>query len=292
MGRYNEAARKSREAAKNFSEQKNLIDNLADEENNLIDHFEPRSSGWATAGKVLCIAGVLLAIGTAAVTIYDTYKYYHVDYAPIPRKLVHESSDDKGRMVYTIYDCVLCNRAKQGFANDTFGDYGDMNGDVGKQWLALYTTKDIAAGDPITTDIISQKGSNKIPLDKTTGIKLFGNTDTVNIVSEDYGYNDSLGGLYIFCGTDNGTAAAAEKPAEAAKTETAPATESKSETESKTEDTTVSEGTVNEAKATNTEAPQKTGSVVGSGTMVMSCGLSAAVGALICFLLTRKKRAA
>ncbi len=41
-----------------------------------------------------------------------------------------------------------------------------MNGDVGKEWLALYTTKDKAAGEAITTDIIAQKGNSQMPLDK------------------------------------------------------------------------------------------------------------------------------
>ena len=98
--------------------------------------------GWRVAGTILCIAGALMAIGTAVVTIYDTYQYYHQKYSPIPRRIVHESTDEKGRSIYTIFNCALCNRADQGFKNDKLGDYGDMNGDVGKQWLSLYTTKE------------------------------------------------------------------------------------------------------------------------------------------------------
>ena len=164
--------------------------------------FGVRSQALKTAGVVLCIAGALIAVGTAAVAVYDLYKYYHKDYAPIPDKIVHESTDGQGRFVYTLYNCTPCNRKAQGFASDVLGDNGDMNGDVGLQWLALYTTKDKAAGAAITADIIAQKGSNQFSLDKPTGIRLFGKNDIVNIVSTEYCYNDKLGGLYIVSGNE------------------------------------------------------------------------------------------
>ena len=64
------------------------------------------------------------------------------------------------------------------------------------------STKLHVKGDPITADIVAQKGSNSMPVDKGTGIRMFGKTDMVNIVSEEYCYNDKLGGLYIFSGTE------------------------------------------------------------------------------------------
>ena len=52
---------------------------------------------WKIAGAVICIAGLLISIGTAVVTVYDYYKYYHQEYTPIPDKIVHESTDSKRR---------------------------------------------------------------------------------------------------------------------------------------------------------------------------------------------------
>ena len=227
-----------------------------------------KNKGLVIAGNILCVAGILLAVSSAAYTVYEVYEYYHQDYNPIPRIIVNESSDEMGRATYTYYECTLCNRAAQGFANDTLGSYGDMNGDVGKRWLALYTTKDKAAGDAITADIIAQKGKNEMPLDKNTGIKLFGRTDTVNLVSEEYGYNDTIGGLYIFCGTESSSAA----------------------DEGKTAETTDTQDTASKANADNAQTPQNTGSVVGTGIMAISCVSSAAVGALVCWIVLRKKR--
>ena len=235
----------------------------------LAEKLAGKSKTWSTVGKVLCIAGAIIAIGSAVVAVYDTYKYYHRDYAPIPRRIVDESSDEDGRSIFTIYDCTLCNRSSQGFRKDELGDYGDLNGDVGKQWLALYTTKDKAAGDPITTNIITQKGSNKVPSGMTTGIRLFDQTDTVNLVSTEYCYNDKLGGLYVFC--------ASQKPDPSEKTDT-----SSSMADSSTESS--------ETEASSESTATAAASVVGAGTLTLSCVGSAAVGALICFLIVRRKK--
>lgn len=270
---YNKAVDDYKKALEKInSEEYNLNSGRAEDR---FQDIASDSSTWAIAGKVLCIAAALLTIATAAVTVYDIYKYYHKKYVPIPRKIVHESSDEKGRSVYTVYDVTFCNREDQGFGNETLGSYGDMNGDVGKQWLALYTTKDKAAGDPITANIIAQKGSSKMPADKATGIKLFGKTDTVNLVSEDYCYNDKHKGLYIFSGT-NKTVKAENT---AAKTDSStPAADSSSQAAASSED------------ASSRSDNKAAGSVVGTGTMALSCVGSASIGALIVFFILRRKK--
>lgn len=61
---------------------------------------------------------------------------------------------------------------------------------------------------------------------------------------------------------------------------------------SKADDTSAS--TANESEAasnTDSTANSNTGSVFGPGSLVLTGTLSAAVGALICFLITRKRRA-
>ena len=285
------------EAAALSAEEK-VASNKALEKSRVPDGISDKFVPYKVAGTVLCIAAALFAIGTAAVEIYDIYKYYHQDYAPIPRKIVHESTDDMGRFAYSAYSCVLCNREEQGFGNDKLGAYGDMNGDVGKQWLALYTTKDKAAGDPITADIIAQKGSSKAPADKTTGIRLFGKSDTVNIVSEEYGYTDALGGLYIFSGTEKTDADEPEKTEPAAsETDTSSEAAAPEESSAAAEETSAAGDTSSEAAAatedTSSEDDTKAaGSVVGTGVMVGSCVGSAALGALICFFIARRKRTA
>ena len=190
--------------------------------------------------------------------------------------MVNESSDESGRTKYTFYNAALCNRSEQGFANDKLADYGDLNGDVGKQWLALYTTKDKAAGEPILADVVAQKGSSTLPLGKT-GLKLFGKTDAVNLVDEAYGYNDTIGGLYIFFAADSAAAEpTAESKAEA--DSTAAATDSAAESAS---------SNAEKPEATSTEV---TGSAFSGGLLAIVGVISAAAGAGVCFLFTRKKK--
>ena len=275
----------------NRASYENSMESLQSTEKTTIEKsFGIRSQAWKTAGVVLCVAAALIAIGTAVVAIYDEYKYYHRDYAPIPDKIVHESTDDMGRFSYTVYNVTPCNRAAQGFGKDELGINGDMNGDVGKQWLALYTTKDKAAGDPITADIIAQKGSNKMPLDKTTGIRLFGKSDTVNIVSTEYGYTDAIGGLYIFSGTEATDAKSGKANTDSSSKAAVPEESSAAAENISSETETASEAAAVTEDSSSTDKATAAGSVVGTGVMVGSCAGSAALGALICFLIVRTRR--
>ena len=234
-------------------------------------------------GTAMCIAGLAISVYSAGCMIYDIYQYYHQEMKPIPRIMVNESRDSKGRANYTYYSCTLCNRAEQGFGNDALGDNGDMNGDVGKQWLALYTTKDKAAGEAITADIIAQKGSNRVPTDKGTSIKLFGKNDSVNLVSEEFCYNDGLNGLYIFVGNETKNAAPTVDPGDFE-------VKLVTETDNISEADTSVEPVSSSAAAEDQDTADASGSVVGTGIMVASCVGSAAVGALLCFLILRLRR--
>lgn len=150
-------------------------------------------------GNILCIAMLIFSILTVASAYRDMYNYYHTDKTPIPKYMVDESTDENGESTYTYYSAVTCNRIEGKFVDDKnklLEDYGDLNGDVGKEWLALYATKDSAAGNPIKAEFLCQKGSNKagskIPL------TMFGDKNALNLVNEKYAYNDEFGGIYLF----------------------------------------------------------------------------------------------
>ena len=84
---------------------------------------------------------------------------------------------------------------------DLLKDYGDLNGDIGKEWVALYTTKDYSAGKPITTDFIVQYGDSKVPLGMKS-LTMFSYTNPVNLIDEHYVYegttSDGKQGIYLF----------------------------------------------------------------------------------------------
>ena len=145
-------------------------------------------------------------------TITDLMAYYKVDFAPIPKYIVDETditaTNEKGEKVMiqnqsAYYKAVLCNRTEG--SSDTekknleiLADRADLNGDVGKQWLALYSVK-YENGLPILADSLKVKlGSGSIPEGYTTGVHRFGEKGAFNLTSKYYCYNDPNEGTYVF----------------------------------------------------------------------------------------------
>ena len=167
-----------------------------------------------TWSKVFQYAGIAMTCVSAALLVYsiwNTYTelkaYYNAEFTPIPMHMVDESTNDAGEKVYTYYTAVKCNRAEAGFvtdANKLLEDYGDINGDVGRQWVALYTTKDKAAGDPITTVPVVRYESSDIPKGSSNALSMFGENVAQNLTNKQLGYTyaDGMGGIYMFYNVD------------------------------------------------------------------------------------------
>ncbi len=152
-----------------------------------------------------CITLILLGI-SAWSTYNDLKEYYNAEFTPIPQHMVDQATNDKDEKVYTYYNAVECNRAAANMVTDSnklLGDFGDLNGDVGRQWVALYTTTDKSAGDPITTDFKVQYNDTNIP-DNTVALSMFGESVAQNLTNKKMGYtySDGKSGIYLFYGTD------------------------------------------------------------------------------------------
>ena len=170
-----------------------------------------RAQGWATFFKYAGIAMTCISVVLIGLSLWSTYNdlkdYYNAEFTPIPMHMVDENTNDSGEKVYTYYDAVKCNRVEAGFvtdANKLLGDYGDINGDVGRQWVALYTTKDKAAGDPITSVPVVQYKSSDIPKGSSAALSMFGENVAQNLTNEQLGYtyDDDMGGIYMFYNVD------------------------------------------------------------------------------------------
>ena len=169
--------------------------------------------------RVITIASVTITCITVALlvaSIWSTWQdlqtYYNATFTPIPSNMVNQSIDENDKKVYTYYKAVKCNRVEQGMVTDAskiLGDIGDLNGDVGKQWVALYTTTDPAAGDPITTDFAVQYNDTNIPGDRTP-LSMFDESSAENLTNKNAGYTyaDSNKGIYVFYDTDSNAFAA------------------------------------------------------------------------------------
>ncbi len=187
---------------------------LEDQWNQLQGKYQTMAQTDATGlAKFLKYAGIATTCITAVLlgfTIWSTYQdlkeYYNATFTPIPSNMVNQGVNDKDEKVYTYYKAVKCNRVAQNMVTDNtklLGDYGDLNGDVGKQWVALYTTTDSAAGDPITTDFKVQYKDTNVPDDRTA-LSIFCESVAQNLTNKKAGYTyaDSKGGIYLFFGND------------------------------------------------------------------------------------------
>ena len=143
---------------------------------------------------------ILLAIVTTTMYIISQREKHNRKQLAIPTVIVDRDVEST-ITGYVAYSCVLWNRDR----NDDSGrdDRGDLNGDAGDQWLALYTTTDKAMGTPILADSIVAKtgkaGGENVPSgDGYEPLSMFGNESVQNLVDEQYSYNDSVNGIYVW----------------------------------------------------------------------------------------------
>ena len=152
------------------------------------------------------VVGVLLAVADITMSIIVLYNYYNRDHLPIPHHMVDLSYNENKETSYIVYKNVLDNNGKN----------GDMNGNCGKQWLALYATHDPDAGAPILAPVEGQKnmfvqrGSSE---NKDTGyspLHMFGTPNVPQNLTfcdgeNGYSFDDTYNGTYLFFRHDGST---------------------------------------------------------------------------------------
>ena len=172
---------------------------------------------YLTAG--FTVLGAVLAGVSIYVTIEEMKAYYKVDFSPIPKYIVDRAditaTNQKGETVMiknqtAYYKAVLCNRTtgKSDVEKENYrilGDRNDLNGDVGQQWLSLYSVK-YENGTPILADSLKLKmGNGDMPEGYTNGIHRFGEKDVFNLTSKLFCYNDPNEGTYVYFKNDTST---------------------------------------------------------------------------------------
>ncbi|MCR5587061.1 MAG: hypothetical protein K6F77_05970 [Lachnospiraceae bacterium] len=152
----------------------------------------------------LAVFAIILCIVDIVVDVITLCKYYNRDHAPIPKMMVDMTYDENVNKSFVEYKNAL----------STDGGEGDLNGGGGKQWLAIYTTKDADAGEPIlapngiNSDFILQYKNSKTPVGYSP-IHMFGEPNAAqNLTFADgesgWSYNDKKGGIYLFFKKDSG----------------------------------------------------------------------------------------
>ena len=131
--------------------------------------------------------------------------FYNQSRTPIPELIVDSATGDGKIKNFIYYMPVTCNRKEGGFETKEtkiLEDFGDLKGDIGREWLALYYTKDEKAGDPITTDIVLQKGSSNLKEGNYLPLSIFGSGEMVNLNNREYIYG-STDALYMMFRADD-----------------------------------------------------------------------------------------
>ena len=170
----------------------------------------------STMCKYLSVGFSVAMVVFSALTLYLTWRditsYYDVDMTPMPKYIIEEKDligyNKKGEKVVlknqsAYYKLVECSRTANDEYYSVLGTGSDLNGDVGKQWLALYAVKNEVM-DPILASSLKVVVDNtQIPAGYETGIHMFGSDAAFNMNSSLYDWNNDAPSVYIYFQTDD-----------------------------------------------------------------------------------------
>lgn len=164
----------------------------------------------------LSVGLTVVMVAITAYTVYSTYQelcdYYDVEFSPIPNYMVDEADitrKNENNEVFVIknqtayYKAVECNRTEKDEKFSEIGDKADLNGDVGRKWVALYAVKN-AAQYPILADSFKVvTGTSNVPLEYSHGIHKFGSGAAFDLNNTYYAWNHGKGGIYVYYKVDD-----------------------------------------------------------------------------------------
>ena len=198
-----------------------LEENLKIGDGLLEGDLQRLSARSATCSKLMIGFGVAM-IALTAVTTYlawkDMHDFYKVDFTPIPRYMVDEkdlvSYNKKGERIIlknqsAYYKAVESTMKKGDFKFDEIGNLADLNGCVGKQWLALYAAKTTAEEPILASSFKAVVGSSNIPAGYTTGLHMFGSDAAFNLNDSHFDWNDDADSVYVYFQRDDASVSVA-----------------------------------------------------------------------------------
>ena len=166
----------------------------------VADAFAKKWGGTMKAFGGAAFALVLIALGVSIFA--KIYNYYNPDYLEIPNTMIDVRETDTGDK-YVKYTAAKVFGGKKGQEN------ADLNAYVGKEWNALYYTKDANAGNSLTPNFVYRENNNTVSK-RHQGVSLFGESNAYNLNSNVY--NASAPGLYLTVRYSNTKKAAADMP--------------------------------------------------------------------------------
>ena len=207
---------KDLEAIENWTEEQrtsynDLIDDKAHDE-----LAQVRAGYYNSMFRAMTIGFGIFTIILIGLTVYLRYtelkEHYNVEFTPIPRYMVDERDitayNAKGERIFiknqtAYYKAVECNRTESDEMYGSIETYADLNGDVGKQWLALYAVKQEPAAPILAGSLKAVVDNDDLPAEYTTGIHMFGSASAFNLNSNMYVWNGEAPSVYVYYKVDS-----------------------------------------------------------------------------------------
>ena len=142
----------------------------------------------------------LIILGSYGLTTW--YNYYNPDYLEVPTTLIDVKETDLG-------DKYIKYSAAKVFDGEEGQEVADFNAYEGKEWIALYYTKDANAGNCLTPNFVYRENNNAVAK-RHQGISMFGETNAFNLNS--HVYNKDATGIYLSVRYSTTKKAAADMP--------------------------------------------------------------------------------
>ena len=157
---------------------------------------------WAYKVFLPVAVGLLvIAGGMAAISAW--YNYYNPDYLEIPENMIDVRETDLG-------DKYIKYSAAKVFEDGKLSEKNaDFNAYEGKEWNALYYTKDATAGNCLTPNFVFKDNDNSIAR-RHQGVSMFGEDKAFNLNS--HVYNANAKGAYLTVRYSTAKKAAADVP--------------------------------------------------------------------------------
>ena len=168
--------------------------------NSSYNAFVAKWGGVMSGLQVFCIAFTLILVGGYGIATW--YNYYNPDYLEIPNTLIDVRETDLGDK-YVKYTAAKVFNGKKGQENADFNAY------EGKEWIALYYTKDATAGNCLTPNFVYRENNNTVSK-RHQGVSMFGEDNAFNLNS--HVYNANAVGIYLTVRYSTTKKAAADMP--------------------------------------------------------------------------------
>ena len=162
------------------------------------------AKAWMPAAKGLFVSAIAIALIIAGIVGISTwYNYYNPDYTEIPNTMIDIRETDLGDKYVKYTAAKVFEDGKLSEKNADFNAY------EGKEWVALYYTKDATAGNCLTPKFVYKDNDATIAR-RHQGISMFGETKAFNLNS--HVYNDDAPGVYVTIRYSTTKKAAADVP--------------------------------------------------------------------------------